>query len=101
MKMTTKKALISTTAISALMLLANTVSAHPGHIGEHEVSSMFSHGFTLPLTGIDHLLVMLAVGIWSALTHKTTREPLQSPLYSPPYYSLVRFWALRAFAYPL
>ncbi len=34
--------------------------AHPGH-GEHGLVLGFMH----PLTGIDHLLVMLAVGLWA------------------------------------
>lgn len=79
MTITTKKILALTAATTGLMLLATTVQAHPGHIGDHEVTHMFAHGFSHPLTGIDHLLVMLAVGIWSALTHKTVREAIALP----------------------
>lgn len=75
----TKKTAAATAAIASCLLLAGTAYAHPGHIGDHDISSMFSHGFTHPLTGIDHLLVMLAVGIWSALTHKTLREAIALP----------------------
>lgn len=35
--------------------------AHPGH----EAASGFAAGLLHPLTGIDHLLALLAVGLWS------------------------------------
>ena len=79
MKVFTKKAAALGASIAALMLLANTVYAHPGHLGDHEITHLFTHGVTHPLTGVDHLLVMLAVGIWSALTHKTLREAIALP----------------------
>ncbi|ELR63864.1 HupE-UreJ family metal transporter [Photobacterium marinum] len=37
--------------------------AHPGHIGSHG----FESGFIHPLTGLDHLSVMLGVGMLAAL----------------------------------
>lgn len=40
------------------LVLASPAFAHPGH----EASSGFLH----PFTGIDHLLAMLAVGIWAS-----------------------------------
>lgn len=67
--------LISTT----LTLFSQLALAHPGHIGDHDVYHMLMHGFEHPLTGVDHLLAMLAVGIWSALTHKTLREAIALP----------------------
>ncbi|PWC91443.1 hypothetical protein TSH100_00745 [Azospirillum sp. TSH100] len=42
--------------------LALPVAAHPGHAGD----AMFLQGLLHPLTGIDHLLTMLAVGVWAA-----------------------------------
>jgi len=39
--------------------------AHPGHEG-HDVTWDFSSGFSHPLFGADHLLAMLAVGLWAA-----------------------------------
>lgn len=50
-------------AISAVTVLSLTTiaSAHPGH----DTSSATS-GFAHPFTGYDHLLAMLAVGLWSA-----------------------------------
>jgi urease accessory protein len=49
--------------LSALTVLSLTTiaSAHPGH----DTSSAAS-GFAHPFTGYDHLLAMLAVGLWSA-----------------------------------
>jgi urease accessory protein len=39
--------------------------AHPGHDG-HDLTWSFGTGFGHPLSGWDHLLDMLAVGIWAA-----------------------------------
>jgi len=44
-----------------LGLISNQAFAHPGH----GLQSAFA-GFMHPLTGWDHLLVMLAVGVWAA-----------------------------------
>jgi urease accessory protein len=52
-----KKAIFS---LIALMGFPIAALAHPGH----ETVSFMS-GFLHPLTGIDHLLVMLAVGFWT------------------------------------
>jgi len=48
--------------IAALFLLFSGIaSAHPGH----GLVSAYA-GFMHPLTGWDHLLVMLAIGVWAA-----------------------------------
>jgi urease accessory protein len=49
-------------ALSVLVFLPNLASAHilPG------TSHGFSDGFLHPLTGWDHLLAMIAVGLWAA-----------------------------------
>ncbi len=39
--------------------------AHPGHEG-HELTWDFTSGATHPLLGWDHLLAMIAVGLWAA-----------------------------------
>ncbi len=49
-------AAVLTTFLPALAL------AHPGH----SLSDGFTAGVLHPLTGIDHLLAMLAVGVWAA-----------------------------------
>lgn len=55
--------------------IAMVIAALPGlalaHVGgdaggHHEIG--FAAGFTHPFTGLDHLLAMVAVGIWSAMT---------------------------------
>jgi len=53
-------------ALAAFSLMAVPAAwAHPGHDG-HEVTWDFSSGFAHPLFGADHLLAMLAVGLWAA-----------------------------------
>jgi urease accessory protein len=41
------------------------VHAHPGHEG-HELTWDFGAGFAHPVSGLDHLLAMVAVGLWAA-----------------------------------
>ncbi|GAB6080198.1 MAG: HupE/UreJ family protein [Hydrogenophilus thermoluteolus] len=47
------------------------------HTGSHPVAGFFS-GFSHPLSGIDHLLAMVAVGLWAGLVggRATWRLPL-------------------------
>jgi urease accessory protein len=50
-------------AIAALLAVAATPAfAHPGHGAES-----FAAGIAHPLTGLDHVAVMTAVGLWAAL----------------------------------
>lgn len=44
-----------------LVFLPSVAQAHPGH-----VDSGLKQGLAHPLTGLDHLLAMLAVGLWAA-----------------------------------
>lgn len=46
----------------ATSLVSGMVWAHPGH----DLQTGFASGFLHPLTGWDHLLVMLSLGIWAA-----------------------------------
>jgi len=46
---------------AALLLAASAAQAHPGH-GVDGLAAGLMH----PFTGLDHLLAMLAVGLWSA-----------------------------------
>jgi len=80
MKIATTKAAPLMAIATALTLLACGAHAHPGHIVDHGTANMFALGFWHPLTGTDHLLVMLAVGMWSALTHRTLREAIALPI---------------------
>lgn len=50
---------------------ATPALAHPGHPG-HETLGAWA-GFIHPFTGLDHLLAMLAVGLWAALRGGTAR----------------------------
>ena len=49
------------TAVTAFLVLTTPAFAHPGH-GE---SLSFSLGFVHPLSGIDHILAMIAVGLFA------------------------------------
>ncbi len=40
--------------------------AHPGHDGGHDLEWDFGSGFLHPFTGLDHMLAMVAVGLWAA-----------------------------------
>ncbi|MFZ1499674.1 MAG: HupE/UreJ family protein [Giesbergeria sp.] len=48
-----------------LLALTGVAQAHVGHEGGH--SSTFLSGLAHPASGIDHLLAMVAVGLWSAV----------------------------------
>ncbi len=57
-------------AALACTAFATTASAHPGHGGSDD----FASGLLHPLTGIDHILAMLAVGLWGAqMSRRTAR----------------------------
>jgi urease accessory protein len=53
------------TALSAILLLAAAMPAY-AHVGVGTTSS-FTAGFIHPLSGLDHVTVMIAVGLWAAL----------------------------------
>ena len=48
--------------LAALLLAPTLAHAHTG-VGD---TSGFTHGFEHPLFGLDHLLAMVAVGLWAA-----------------------------------
>lgn len=45
-----------------LFLFVPALHAHTGHDG----GTGFTHGFEHPITGLDHILAMIAVGLWAA-----------------------------------
>ncbi|RWP82687.1 MAG: HupE/UreJ family protein [Mesorhizobium sp.] len=51
--------------LSAILLLAAAMPAY-AHVGIGTASS-FTAGFMHPLSGLDHMTVMVAVGLWAAL----------------------------------
>ena len=63
----------------ALMFGASIAFAHPGHPGHTAEGSLLA-GFLHPLTGADHLLAMVAVGVWSALASRSVRDALWAPV---------------------
>jgi urease accessory protein len=46
-----------------IFLLPSLAQAHPGTPGH---THGFTNGFLHPLTGLDHICAMLAVGLWAA-----------------------------------
>lgn len=48
---------------AALLALTGAAAAHTGH----GATSGFTHGFTHPVGGLDHVLAMVAVGLYAAL----------------------------------
>lgn len=50
------------TALLPLLLLATPALAHPGH----GIAGGFIGGFAHPLMGVDHIIAMVAVGLWGA-----------------------------------
>ena len=51
-----------TIALTVLSLLAGSASAHSGN----HLLTGFSSGLSHPLLGLDHLLAMIAIGLWAA-----------------------------------
>lgn len=49
---------------AALLLLAGVASAHTGH--DAAASADFFVGLAHPFSGLDHMLAMVAVGLWAA-----------------------------------
>lgn len=54
-------------AAVTLALASAAAVAHPqaGGVHAHDVVSALAEGFAHPFTGLDHLLAMLGVGVWS------------------------------------
>ncbi|WP_337263752.1 MULTISPECIES: HupE/UreJ family protein [unclassified Serratia (in: enterobacteria)] len=68
---------VKAVAVSVLALFPMLACAHVGNDGgTHHVLS-FTEGFIHPLTGMDHLVAMILVGVWSAMnTRKWWLAPL-------------------------
>jgi urease accessory protein len=49
-------------SVALTLIIPSIASAHTG-IGDH---SGFSHGLMHPIGGLDHILAMIAVGLWAA-----------------------------------
>ncbi len=53
---------LASIATLAAVFLPSVAFAHPGHLGPHTLLSGFEH----PITGFDHILAMVAVGLWAS-----------------------------------
>ena len=60
-------------ALLILLLLPATALAHPGHDAAG-FALEFSHGFFHPFSGLDHMLAMLAVGMWAAMRQRAVLQ---------------------------
>ncbi|SEK40956.1 urease accessory protein [Roseateles sp. YR242] len=69
LKMTSSRLGAALAAVAAMT--PALVLAHAGEGLPHDHG--LSAGFVHPFTGLDHLAAMLAVGLWSALTHQGRR----------------------------
>jgi urease accessory protein len=56
--------------LTLAMLAASLAGPALAHTGNHDASG-FLHGLQHPLVGMDHLLAMLAVGLWSGFVLPT------------------------------
>src|SRR5262245_38255775 len=67
-------------ALGATLAVAATAAlAHPGHDAATVGASLWA-GLAHPFTGVDHLLAMAAVGVWSALVARSAAGTLRLPL---------------------
>jgi urease accessory protein len=65
--------------IMGLSLVCGAALAHPGHM-HNPVANQLASGLLHPLTGVDHLLAMLAVGMWAAMSQRNLSQALWTPL---------------------
>jgi urease accessory protein len=70
-----------------LLAAAGPALAHPGHGGS---------GFLHPFTGIDHLLVMVGVGLWASLL--ASRRPAMAILVAAAFPVMMGIGAIAGFA---
>lgn len=52
-------------ALVSLLLIPSVGFAHPGHM-HFDLGAGFLQGILHPMTGLDHLLALLGIGIWAA-----------------------------------
>ena len=80
--------MLRTICLTVLLLAtAGPALAHPGHEGS---------GFLHPFTGIDHLLVMVGVGLWASLL--AVRKPAASFLVPASFVVMMAVGAAAGFA---
>ncbi|TWI69619.1 urease accessory protein [Pseudoduganella lurida] len=69
-----KKSVVTAVLLAAAAVAATPALAHPGH-----ADTGLAAGMLHPLTGLDHLLAMLAAGIWSARQRVASGTPFRDP----------------------
>jgi urease accessory protein len=80
--------MVRTLALTTILLaLAGPAFAHPGHV---------ESGFLHPLTGTDHLLAMVGVGMWAALL--SVRRPVAALLVPAAFLAMMAAGAAAGFA---
>jgi urease accessory protein len=86
-------------AALAIILLAG-LSAAPAfaHPGDHHAGASFALGFMHPIVGWDHLLAMLAVGLWAA--QQPRRVAWVMPLAFPAMMALGAYSGVQGAALP-
>lgn len=52
--------------LAMLLLLSIMASAASAHIGQGDMAGGFTTGFLHPISGLDHVIAMVAVGLWGA-----------------------------------
>lgn len=63
--MSKKSSLLLLSFTAGIVLPVLLASAAQAHVGNHETSGLL-HGLQHPLGGLDHILAMVAVGLWAA-----------------------------------
>lgn len=76
MKALTRPRHIALYSVPVLTILFPVAHAHPGHA----TNNVFLSGLAHPVTGVDHLLAMLAIGLWSALSFDSARKAFSTPI---------------------
>lgn len=66
-------------ALPLAVAASGPVLAHPGHDIATVSASLWS-GLSHPFAGMDHLLAMLGVGVWSALGARRVADAMRPPL---------------------
>ncbi len=68
--------------LSLACLLGLSVPAH-AHVDMSHAMSTFALGFAHPFSGLDHLLAMLAVGLWAVQSRRTSLKVYLLPALFP------------------
>lgn len=70
------------TMFSLACLLGSSIPAH-AHVDVSHSMSTFALGFAHPFSGLDHLLAMLAVGLWAVQSRRTSLKVYLLPALFP------------------